>query len=134
MLTRGRYTALATDAEGSLFINAELSQIPISDGRKAVRRIVNIAAALREQGATTASIVVLDISSGGFKCETPEPLQEGAEVWLKMGGFEAKRSNVVWVRGKEAGCEFESPIHPRDLEAMVAPAPRKIVRGVFKRV
>lgn len=117
-----------------MFINAELSQIPAGDGRKAARRIVNIAAALREEGARTASVVVLDISSGGFKCEAPEPLEEGAEVWLKFPGFEAKRSRVVWTRGNEAGCEFEAPLHPREIEGMVSPAPRKIVKGVFKRV
>jgi hypothetical protein len=117
-----------------LFINAELSQLPINDGRKAARRIVNIAAALREEGAKTATIVVLDISIGGFKCESPEPLEEGAEVWLKFPGYEAKRSRVIWARGNEAGCEFEAPLHTRDLEGIVAPAPRKIVKGVFKRV
>lgn len=117
-----------------MFINAELSQIPITDGRKATRRIVNIAGALREDGSKTSQIVVLDISTGGFKCDTSEPCEEGSEVWLKVAGFEAKRSRVVWVRGSEAGCEFETPLHPSDLEAIVAPAPRKIVKGVFKRV
>ena len=117
-----------------MFINAELSQLPISDGRKAERRIVNIAAALREEGARRLSIVVVDISMGGFKCETPEPLEEGAEVWLKLSGTEAKRSRVIWVRGQEAGCEFETPLHPRDVEAAVAPAPRKIIKGIFRRV
>jgi hypothetical protein len=117
-----------------LFINAELSQIPITDGRKAIRRIVNIAAALREEGTKTAAIVLLDISIGGFRCEAPEPLEDGAEVWLKLPGFEAKRSRVIWVRGNEAGCEFEAPLHPREIEEIVSPAPRKIVKGVFRRV
>lgn len=117
-----------------MFINAELSQLPISDGRKAERRIVNIAAALREEGAKRATVVVIDISTGGFKAQTPEPLENGAEVWLKLPGFEAKRSRVIWSRGEEAGCEFEAPLHPREIEAMLTPAPRKIVKGVFKRV
>ena len=117
-----------------MFINAELSQLPITDGRKAERRIVNIAAALREEGAKKHSVVLLDISTGGFKCDCPEAAEEGAEVWLKLPGFEAKRSRVVWVRGNEAGCEFETPLHASEIEAMVAPAPRKIVKGVFKRV
>jgi len=117
-----------------LFINAELSQLPITDGRKAERRIVNIAAALREDGARRHAVVLLDVSTGGFKCECPEPCEEGAEVWLKLPGFEAKRSRVVWTRGNEAGCEFETPLHPSEIETMVAPAPRKIVRGVFRRV
>jgi hypothetical protein len=117
-----------------LFINAELSQIPITDGRKAERRIVNLAAALREAGAKTSNIVVLDIAIGGFKAELAEEAEEGAEVWLKLAGFEAKRSRVVWTKGKEAGCEFETPLHPRELEEIVQPKPRKIVKGVFRRV
>jgi hypothetical protein len=117
-----------------LFINAELSQIPITDGRKAERRIVNLAAALREDGAKTSNIVVLDIAVGGFKAELAEVMEEGAEVWLKIAGFEAKRSRIVWTKGKEAGCEFETPLHPRELEQIVQPKPRKIVKGVFRRV
>ncbi|TFI58652.1 PilZ domain-containing protein [Sphingomonas parva] len=116
-----------------MFINAELSQIPIGDGRKAERRIVNLAAALREEGARRSPIVVLDISAGGFKAEVPDEIHEGSEVWLKLPGFEAKRSRVIWKREKEAGCEFESPMHERDLELLVAPKPRKIVKGVFRR-
>lgn len=117
-----------------MFINAELSQIPITEGRKAERRIVNLAAALREDGARTATIVVLDISVGGFRAETAEPVEEGSEVWLKVAGCEAKRSRVIWIKGKEAGCEFETPLHPRELELIVQPKPRKIVKGVFRRV
>ena len=117
-----------------MFIDAELSQIPITDGRKAERRIVNLAAALREQGAKSSKIVVVDISVGGFKAEAEDPHQEGDEVWLKLAGLEPRRSRVIWVRGKEVGCEFEWPLHPRELELIVAPAPRKIVKGVFRRV
>jgi hypothetical protein len=121
-----------------LFIDAELSRIPISDGRKAERRIVNLAAALRENGARTSRIVVVDISVGGFKADSEEPHQIGDEVWLKLAGLEPRRSRVVWARdgekGFEIGCEFEWPLHPRELELIVAPAPRKIVKGVFRRV
>jgi len=117
-----------------LFINAELSQIPITDGRKAERRIVNLAAALREDGAKTSNVVVLDIAVGGFKAELEEEMEEGGEVWLKLPGFEAKRSRIIWAKGKEAGCEFETPLHPSELEQIVQPKPRKIVKGVFRRV
>jgi hypothetical protein len=116
-----------------LFITAELSQLPIGDGRKAERRIVNLAAALREDGATTAQIVVLDISDGGFRAEVGDDVHEGSEVWLKLPSFEAKRSRVIWRKGKEVGCEFETPLHDRELQLIVAPAPRRIPRGVFRR-
>ncbi|HEX8125261.1 MAG TPA: PilZ domain-containing protein [Allosphingosinicella sp.] len=121
-----------------MFIDAELSRIPISDGRKAERRIVNLAAALRESGAKTSKIVVVDISVGGFKADSEEEHQIGDEVWLKLPGLEPRRSRVVWARdgerGFEIGCEFEWPLHPRELELIVAPAPRKIVKGVFRRI
>jgi PilZ domain len=117
-----------------LFINAELSQLPITDGRKAERRIVNLAAALREEGARNVSIVILDISVGGFRAELSETFDEDSEVWLKLPGFEAKRSRIVWSKGNEVGCEFEVPLHPRDLELAVAPKPRRIPKGVFRRV
>jgi hypothetical protein len=116
-----------------LFINAELSQIPITDGRKAERRIVNLAAALREAGATTASVVVIDVSIGGFKADVPEPLEEGSEVWLKLPGLEAKRSRIIWTNGKEIGCEFEWPLHQRELDQIIAPSPRRVQKAVFRR-
>ena len=117
-----------------MYINAELSQLPISDGRKAERRMVNLAAALREEGARTAPVQVLDIAVGGFKVESRTPFEEGTEVWLKLPGFEAKRSHVVWVKEDQAGCEFETELHPAELEAMVAPVPRRgPVRNLFNR-
>jgi hypothetical protein len=116
-----------------LFINAELSQIPISDGRKAERRIVNLAGALRESGAKTAPIIVLDISIGGFKADVPEPIEEGGEVWLRIAGFAPKRSRVVWTNGKEVGCEFETPLHEAELDQIVSPAPRRVPKGIFRR-
>lgn len=117
-----------------MFIDAELSQIPIADGRKAERRIVNLAAALREEGARNAKVVIVDISVGGFKAESEEPLEEGHEVWLKLPGHEARRSRVIWAKDKVVGCEFEYPLHPRELEIIIAPAPRRIVKGVFRRI
>lgn len=116
-----------------MFISAELSQLPVGSGRKAERRIVNLAAALREAGATTAQIIVLDISAGGFRAEAGDDVHEGSEVWLKLPGFEAKRSRVIWRNGKEVGCEFETPVHENEIALIVAPAPRRIPRGVFRR-
>ena len=116
-----------------MFINAELSQLPIDDGRKAERRIVNLAAALREAGATTVPVQVLDISPGGFKVHSSAPLEEGSEVWLKLPGFEAKRSHVVWAKENEAGCEFESDLHPAELESLTAPPRRGPIKNLFRR-
>lgn len=115
-----------------MFINAELSRLPIVDGRKAERRIVNIAAALREQGATTTTVQLLDLSVGGFKAAVASPLETETEVWLKLPGFEAKRSRVVWSEGGEAGFEFEVPLHPAEIESVTTP-PRRTIKNVFRK-
>ncbi len=117
-----------------MLINAELSQIPIAEGRSATRRIVNLAAALRDEGVTTHPILILDIAAGGFKAETAGGLETGYEVWLKLPGHEAKRSRVVWVEGKQAGCAFENPLHAREVAAIAAPRPRALPRNLFGRV
>ena len=117
-----------------MFINAELSKLPIDDGRKAERRIVNLAAALREAGAVTVPVQVIDISTGGYKIQSSAPVEEGSEVWLKLPGFEAKRSHVVWVKENEAGCEFETELHPAELAILVTPAPRRgPIKNLFQR-
>jgi hypothetical protein len=115
-----------------LFINAELTRLPAVDGRKAERRIVNMAAALRESGAVTTPIQVIDLSTGGFKAALPAPLDPQTEVWLKLPGFEAKRSRVIWCKDGEAGFEFESPLHPGELETVLAP-PKRLPKNIFKR-
>lgn len=115
-----------------MFINAELSTLPIIDGRKAERRIVNIAAALRAEGVITTPVQVIDLSIGGFKAAVPGPLQPETEVWLKLPGFEARRSRVIWSEKGEAGCEFEMPLHPAEIETFFAP-PKRLPKNVFRR-
>ena len=117
-----------------MLIKAELSQFPIADGRKAERRIVNIAAALREDGVKTAEVTVIDVSTGGFKAEIDEEIEEGTEVWLKLPGFEIRRSRVVWVRGRDVGCEFQFPLHESELDLLAPTKPRKAARDVFRRL
>ncbi|MDB5670748.1 MAG: PilZ protein [Alphaproteobacteria bacterium] len=116
-----------------MYIKAELSQFPTTDGRKAERRIVNIAAALREEGVTTTEVTLVDVSEGGFKAETDSPLEEGSEVWLKLPGFEVRRSTVVWSQGRDIGCEFLVPLHPRELDLLAPPKPRRHAKDVFRR-
>lgn len=116
-----------------MFINAELSQLPFSEGRRAGRRILNMAAALREEGAVTRPVLVVDISVTGFRAESSDPFEESAEVWLKLPGFEPKRSRVVWVEGKVAGCEFEVPMHESEISALSKREHKVRAKDVFRR-
>ena len=101
---------------------AQLAVVPKDDRRHAPRRLVNLAAALREQGARTTSVTILNVGSGGCKVRTESPLGVGEEVWLKFEGLEAKRSKVVWSDGGCVGCQFAVPLHNGELEQI---APRK---------
>ena len=115
-----------------MFINAELTRWPVTDGRKTERRIVNIAAALRESGAITTPIQVIDLSTGGFKAAVPTPLEPHTEAWLKLPGFEAKRSRVVWFQDGEAGFEFEFELHQAEID-LVSAVPKRVTKNIFKR-
>jgi hypothetical protein len=109
----------------------QLAILPEHDGRKAERRIVNLAARLREPGATVAEVEVVDLSTDGFMARGVAALEAGASVWLKLSGLEPQSSEVVWVEGDRAGCRFASPLHPATLELVVAASRKPIPRGHF---
>jgi hypothetical protein len=99
---------------------AHLAILPTPDGRKAERRIVNLAASLREPGASLAEAEVVDLSVTGFGAETEAKLETGAVVWLKLPGLEPTNCRVVWVDGNKAGFEFLTPLHPATLDTVTA--------------
>jgi hypothetical protein len=114
-------------------IDAELSVLPDHDARKAPRRIVNLAAALRDEGAVTSAARVSDISTGGCRIEAENPLPEGTQIWLKVPGLETKRSRIVWADGRICGCEFEIPLHPGEIEILTPRRPSRKASEVFRR-
>lgn len=110
---------------------AQLAILPLPDGRTAERRIVNLAARLREPGATIADAEVRDLSTNGFMAETSLQLDPGATVWLKLPGLEPQNSRVAWAEDGKVGCEFATPLHPLTLEMLVESNRRPVVRGHF---
>jgi PilZ domain len=103
--------------------------LPTPEGRKAERRVVNLAASLREPGASLVDAEVTDLSVTGFGAETDAPLEPGTQVWLKLPGLEPASSRVIWAEGRKAGFEFLTPLHPGTLDIVTA-ATR---RGPMKR-
>lgn len=102
----------------------QLAILPVREGRKAERRVVNLAASLREPGATIGDAEVLNLSETGFLAESDVALEVGAQVWLKLPGLEPTASRVVWVEGRKAGFEFSTPLHPATLELVIATSRR----------
>lgn len=110
---------------------AHLAILPTPDGRKAERRIVNLAASLREPGASLADAEVVNLSVTGFAAETDAELEVGSHVWLKLPGLEAVNSRIVWVEGRKAGFEFVTPLHPLTLDLVLASGRRPAVKRHF---
>lgn len=102
----------------------QLAVLPVQEGRQAERRIVNLAARLRDPGARLAEIEVVNLSVNGFLAHGDINLEVGSDVWLKLPGMEPKNGRVVWTEDGKAGCEFVTPLHPATLEQLSASARR----------
>lgn len=110
---------------------AQLAILPVSEERGAERRIVNLAARLREPGATIADAEVRDLSTDGFMAETELALEPGNIVWLKLPGLEPQNSRVVWAEDGKIGFQFATPLHPLTLETVVAMARKPVPKRHF---
>lgn len=110
---------------------AQLAILPVVEGRQAERRVVNLAARLRDPGATVGDAEVLNLSTDGFMAETDITIEPGTFVWLKLAGLEPQNCRCVWVEDGKAGFQFTTPLHSTTVE-MLAQANRKApVRNHF---
>lgn len=66
------------------------------------------------QGAET-EVVVLDVSSAGFKLEVPKPPRIGDVVTLRVTGSGDLKCQIRWAIGDQAGGIFLDPIDYSDL-------------------
>jgi hypothetical protein len=106
----------------------QLAILPVQDGRKAERRIVNLAARLRDPGAIITDVDVMDLSIDGFMAQGDIAIEPGAFAWLKLAGLEPQNSRLVWAEGDKAGFEFTTPLHPATLEMVVTIGNKSAVR------
>ncbi len=110
---------------------AHLAILPATDGRRSERRLVNIAASLREPGASLNEIEIVNLSVGGFAAEVSVPLEVGSIVWLKLPGSEPLSSQVVWVEDGKAGFEFTTPLHAATLDMLTMLNRKPLVKRHF---
>ncbi|HST35724.1 MAG TPA: PilZ domain-containing protein [Allosphingosinicella sp.] len=111
--------------------HAQLAILPVIDGRSTERRIVNLAARLREPGAQIVDAEVRDLSTDGFMAETELALEPGAIVWLKLPGLEPQNSKVVWAEEGKIGFQFTTPVHPATIELVVAMSRKPVPKRHF---
>lgn len=94
----------------------QLAILPLSDGRKAERRVVNLAARLRDPGAVVTEVEVINLSTDGFMVRGALSIEVETYVWLKLNGIEPLSCRAVWTEDDKAGFEFTSPLHPATVE------------------
>jgi hypothetical protein len=87
--------------------------------RNADRVPVAVRADLRQRGASSVSVQILDLSTHGFRVDTHLSLDVGTQIWLRLPGLEATPARVAWVEGHRAGCAFDRPLHPAVLSMIV---------------
>lgn len=100
----------------------------VSEGRSTDRHNVLIGVRLRRPGETWFTSRIADLSVGGFRLQSFIKLVPGMELWIMLPGFEGRKAQVTWAKGHEAGCAFESPLHPAILDHIlkVGASPRKV--------
>ena len=85
--------------------------VPASSSRNGGRRTVLIGVKLRRPGETWFTSRVSNLSETGFCLQSFVTLKPGMTIWIRFSGFEGRRATVVWTKGHEAGCVFETPLH-----------------------
>lgn len=109
---------------------AKLAILPVPEGRKAERRMVNLAARLRDPGAAMVDVDIMDLSTDGFMAHGVD-LEVGVHVWLKLPGLEPHSCRLVWNEGGRAGFEFASPLHSATLALVLLGERKPPVRDHF---
>jgi hypothetical protein len=112
---------------------AQLATLPALEGRRSERRVLNLAADLRENGGSVAEVEVANISQDGFLIQSHDglALEVGSFAWLKLPGFEPLKSQVVRVAEGKLGGRFLTPLYPAVLELMLKEEPRARQRRLF---
>jgi hypothetical protein len=83
------------------------------------RQTVLIGVRVRRKGESWFKSRITDMSLSGFRLLSFVKLRVGMEVWVMFPGFEGRRATVTWTASHEAGCAFETPLHPAIFDHIV---------------
>ena len=88
------------------------SEVP----RRAERVLLRADIDFRRSGEHRYRVNILDFSREGCRIELPERVKLGETVWISLPGLETLQARVCWVKGWDAGVEFETPLYPSVFE------------------
>ena len=107
----------------------QVARLPV--GRGVERRVVNLAADLREEGSQVADVEVADLSTDGFMMHCALDLPPGTLVWLQLSGVPPMKAELIWAQDGKAGCRFSTPLYPAILEQIIASQVKPGIRRLF---
>lgn len=81
------------------------------DNRKDLRSPVEITAELFVSESVRFKVVVLDLSSSGFRINTANHIPLGRLVYLTLPGLQSLQARVAWNDREHYGCTFSKPLH-----------------------
>jgi hypothetical protein len=125
------YKPRRPDGEMLTRASAQVARLPAVEARGEERRVVNLAADLRQPGSELVDVEVADVSTNGFMMRCPLDLEPGAMIWLKLAGTTPMKSEVIWVQDGRAGCRFVTPLYPALLDQIIENQPKPELKRLF---
>lgn len=114
------------------WVLGQVARLPgVDESRGSERRLVNLAADLREPGSFLVDVEVCDLSCEGFGISGAFELEAGAVVWLKLPGFAPMKAETIWVDEGKAGCRLATPLYQSELQLIVDSQRKAPVRNAF---
>ncbi|WP_284052852.1 PilZ domain-containing protein [Stakelama marina] len=88
--------------------------------RRSERSCVSFDAKLGRGGLARTLCKVVDLSRHGCRIQTYSPMRENALIWLTLPGIGPRVARVAWAGDFLAGCAFEEPLDPQELDHLLA--------------
>ena len=103
-------------------LRANLVTVDPAERRGAPRWLVELPVALRP-GEGQAVATVRNLSETGMLLETEADVQPGELLDVEVPGPSRVRAKVIWRKGRECGCEFDTSISTGVVSAAILQAP-----------
>jgi hypothetical protein len=93
--------------------------------RTSGRRAANFVASVRAGSAKVVPVIVTNFSVSGCAINGLAGAEVGQKACIKLAGRLPLKAQIKWVAGKQAGCEFTSPISQSEIDFLLRPSARR---------
>ena len=87
--------------------------------RRSCRRPVDHEVSVKKVGGFGFQLATQDVSPDGCRVELVEMVDTGERVIVRLPSIEPLGAEVAWVKGANAGLQFQRPLHPAVFEQLI---------------